>query len=93
MQTENLELSVSMGTADYKPIIAVINQGIDSRLEGFTKSIFTVNGSRLTAAFDPGEVQILMRRLWELAENGDESAYDWEDDILEHHFGYVPLWD
>jgi hypothetical protein len=93
---DSLDISVSMGTSDFRLMESIINQGIDSRLEGFTKSTFErveKFSVRWNLTIHPEEVQIFMRRLWELAESGNENAYDWEDDILKYYFGVELLWD
>lgn len=44
----------------------VINQGIDSHLEGFTKSKFEIKNNRLYCEFDDSEIHILTCRLNEI---------------------------
>lgn len=65
----------------------VVNQGIDSRLEGFTKSNFCEKGHRLYLNFHVDEVSILLRRLTELAEDGCGTSEQWERDIILSHYG------
>ncbi len=60
----------------------IINQGIDSSLEGFTKSIFGVKhtglGKKIVLNFHKDELPILIRRLEEI---GNEQAINWAEDI------------
>ena len=82
-------------------LIEVVNQGIDSHLEGFTDSkfndkydpnliVFQVSGPRLFCDIGPGDMPVLLRRLWELyeAEPNDrdeilgETAFSLRTDIL-----------
>lgn len=74
------EITIPLGSTDLEIFIAVVNQGIDSRLEGFTRSEFTDNGTRAILNFDETELPILIRRLVEL--NTDEADF-WADDIVE----------
>ena len=74
------EITTPLGSTDLEIFIAVVNQGIDSRLEGFTRSKFTDNGQRAILQFDERELPILIRRLIELE---TEAADMWADDIVE----------
>lgn len=60
----------------------VINQGIDSSLEGFTKSKFGVKhtslGKRIVLNFHKDELPTLIRRLEEL---GSEESLTWAEDL------------
>jgi len=56
-----------------------VNQGIDARLEGFTKSSFHDNGRRLECKVHDDELQILIRRLLEI---GTDEAGELADDIV-----------
>lgn len=61
-------------------IVQAVNQGIDSRLEGFTRSNFQWdNENRLCCNIHPSELQILIRRL---LESDDETAESIADDIV-----------
>lgn len=75
-----MKISCSLVTEDYSLFLTVINQGIDSHLEGFTKSCFNIDKSdkRLLMNFDKSEIHILLRRL---REQGTEYANEWADDI------------
>ena len=73
---------------------AVVNQGIDSRLEAFTRlnSFYAerFGGQRLILQFDPAEIPLLLRRLYELSDTDSELAElanDWESSVLYVHFG------
>ena len=79
----NMELSWS----DTKTIKRIVNQGIDSRLEGFTKSSFIFNSSsgKLDCQIHPSELQILIRRL---LKDGDDDAEMLADDIVMVEYGY-----
>lgn len=50
--------------AEWEPIAEAVNQGIDSRLEGFTRSTFSDSGK---VWLHPEEIHILVRRLSENA--------------------------
>lgn len=71
-------MKMSFVGKDRKNVIEAVNQGIDSRLEGFTRSKFSDNGHRLTSEVHPEELHILIRRL---KESGDEDADLLADDI------------
>lgn len=78
------EITMPLGSVDESIFIRAVNQGIDSRLEGFTKSKFTDNGRRAILNFHESELSILIRRLIEL------ESYDaerWADDIILVHYG------
>lgn len=82
MPSKPFEITCRLGGSDYKLFVAVINQGIDSHLEGFTKSTFSQRSgdSRLVMRFDVSELPILLRRLREV---DTEEARQWVDDIEE----------
>jgi hypothetical protein len=75
----------SANKSDYDLFKDVVNQGIDSHLEGFVKSKFgkkdTSLGTRFVFNFHLSEMPILLRRLEEMADNGNESAGEWLNDI------------
>lgn len=80
----SINISFCVGTEDHKIFSNVINQGIDSRLEGFTKSEFSQDGNRIHCDFHEDEISILLRRLGEL--ELPESDL-WERDIVEAEYG------
>jgi len=69
---------------DRSNAIKAVNQGIDSRLEGFTRSAFSDNGHRLNCEVHAEELPILVRRL---ADSGNEDAELLADDLVEVAFG------
>lgn len=80
-----LNITVPLCTSDYELFRSVIEQGIDSHLEGFTESSFEekmVDGQpRLVMSFVGKDIPILIRRLEELGEDGNEEAEGWANDI------------
>lgn len=80
-----LPISTPIGSEDDKLFVDIVNQGIDSHLNGFTKSNLTVKdgslGKRRVFNFHKSELPILLRRLEEL---GTEEALQWKDDIENH---------
>ena len=91
MDYEPLKITCPRVSADARLFISVVNEGIDSRLEGFTKSAFKwdVNG-RLVLSFHPDEIQILLRRLCEIydADQDNEHVGLWIEDIMLAQYGY-----
>ena len=81
-ESEFLPITTPVGSPDDKLFTEVVNQGIDSHLEGFTKSKFEIknasNGNRKIFNFHKSEIPILLRRLEEI---GTEEAQQWADDI------------
>jgi len=79
---EFLEITTPIGSADDQLFIEVVNQGIDSHLEGFTQSKFEVadqgNGKRRILNFHTSEIPVLIRRLEDM---GSEEATSWSDKI------------
>ena len=77
-----LPITTPIGSEDDKLFTGIVNQGIDSHLEGFTKSTFDVKdgslGKRRVFNFHTSELPILLRRLEEL---GTEESLQWKDDI------------
>lgn len=61
-------MSFPAGSADAKLFIQVVNQGIDSHMEAFTKSLFNWVDNRLVADVHESEIPILLRRLREVAD-------------------------
>ena len=97
----HLDISCTTHSDDFELFSSIINQGIDARLEAFTKSKFEIKkehlGSRLYMEFHESEIQILLRRLEELEASffDDEGFFtdkvdqinSWIIDILDAHFG------
>lgn len=81
-----LEITCINQSEDFKLFKSVINQGIDARLEGFTKSKFKFSeiSLRWYLNFDDSEISILLRRLSELE---TDEADQWIDDIVNHFYG------
>jgi hypothetical protein len=79
MSTKKVEITCPIGGSDFKLFELVVNQGIDSHLEGFTESTFETDSDRLVLNFDKSELPILIRRLRELAERADGWAFDLEE--------------
>ena len=79
---EYLPITTPIGSEDDRMFVGIVNQGIDSHLEGFTKSQFgtkdTLIGKRRIFNFHKSELPILLRRLEEL---GTEEALQWKADI------------
>lgn len=79
---EFFEITAPVGSEDEALFIGVVNQGIDSHLEGFTKSKFDVRqggiGARRVFNFHKSELPILLRRLRGL---GTEEGESWANDI------------
>lgn len=80
-------ITTPINSDDHKLFKSIIDQGIDSHLEAFTKSKFEVKtikkGSffeqtRLVLDFDRSELPILIRRLYS---EGSDNAYNWATDI------------
>lgn len=69
--------------ADRKMGIDVVNQGIDSHLEGFTQSSFSDDGRTLFAKVHPDEVSIFIRRLREYEDEDADLLADDIEGILE----------
>ena len=79
---EFFEITSPVNSEDAQMFVSIINQGIDSHLEGFTQSKFDTKdstlGKRYHFNFHKTELPILLRRLREL---GTEEAMQWADDI------------
>ena len=81
-EAQFLPITVPISSSDMKLFAKVINQGIDSHLEGFTKSKFEKKGDRYILDFHNSEIPILVRRLEEIGDQtGDEEALRWAEDI------------
>lgn len=68
-----------------KAVTRAINQGIDSRLEGFTSSRYGWQGGRLVCEFAEGELSILVRRL---ADAEDDTSQGLADCIVYSCWGF-----
>lgn len=77
-------ISCLIGSEDYTNLKRCIDQGIDSRLEGFTQSHFSIRGDRLECNVHLSELQILVRRLLEMEIESSELL---ADDIIQIHYG------
>lgn len=79
---EFFPITTPVGSENDKLFTSIVNKGIDSHLEGFTKSIFQVQdgslGKRRVFNFHKSELPILLRRLEEI---GSEEALQWKNDI------------
>jgi len=84
MKNKPFNISVPLITDDYKLFKGIIEQGIDSHLQGFTDSKFEeklVNGQpRLVMDFGEKDLPILIRRLEEIGME-NEDADRWAEDI------------
>ena len=80
-----LDISVYIHSDDMKMFQAIVNQGIDARLEGFTKSTFYQNCLRYYFDFAPSEIQILLRRMLAIEK---DIADMWATDIVACYYGY-----
>lgn len=78
-----LDISVLINSNDFELFKKIIGKGIDSRLEGFTKSKFYKKGHRCYLDIDDSEIQILVRRL--LEENTFEADL-WAEDIIDYWY-------
>jgi hypothetical protein len=78
---EFFRIDIPFGSADSRLFAKVINVGIDSHLDGFTKSKFTKNRNKLILNFAKSEIPILLRRLEEI---GTEEAFTWKSDIEDY---------
>ena len=81
-----MEITTPLCTEDYLLFKGIIEQGIDAHLEAFTESKFEeklVNGQpRLVMDFNGKDIDILIRRLQEVADNNEnEDAEMWAIDI------------
>lgn len=77
-------------STDFILLERIINQGIDSYLEGFTKSSFKSSINRLYCYFHDSEMSILLRRLSELS-NEEESSYDVDSLITSIIYSYYGI--
>ena len=84
------DINVYINSDDMKLFTTIVNQGIDARLEGFTKSKFYVDKEphRFCLDFADCELQILLRRLLAI-ETGESDS--WIADIVDLHYGYETI--
>jgi hypothetical protein len=84
------DMSLTFG--DIAIMRRVVNRGIDSKLEGFTKSTFGWNDSsgvqRLECEIHPNEMTILLRRL---LEDETEEAELLADNIVYIEYGHETI--
>ena len=77
-----LEITTPKQSYDAKIFTSIVNQGIDSHLEGFTKSKFNFKQDefhvRLVLNFHHTELPILIRRL---EEYGTDTSFDWANTL------------
>lgn len=75
-----MDITCYMGSFDFRMFKDIVNQGIDSHLEGFTRSKFfrIKNSDNFMFSFDWDELPILLRRLEEI---GTPIAMSWWHDI------------
>lgn len=86
---QRLDITIPIIYKDFDLFKSIVNQGIDARLTAFTKSKFhqnKVEPAMFDFCFHEDEMEILMRRLSELAEV-NELANGWLNDILEIIYG------
>ena len=83
-----MEISTYIGSDDFTLFYKIVNQGIDSRLEGFTKSKFTQKEDRFYFDFVESELSILLHRL---LEQETDHADLWADNIVYVHYGIEGL--
>ena len=78
--TQALQINCRQDTEDFNLFMDIVNQGIDSRLESFTKSEFFLEPAenRINFCFHKDEMQILIRRLTEKLE--EKETFDFFDD-------------
>jgi hypothetical protein len=86
--TQFIKIEILPNSDDFKMFQKVVNVGIDSNLEGFTKSKFGGKADypgKYRMDFHLSEVPLLIRRLGELYdETGDENIISWIDDINDY---------
>lgn len=77
---EFIPIDTAINSSDYKLFAGIVNQGIDSHLQGFTKSKFekSARPGRFLFNFNKTEIPILLRRL---RDEGTDEADSWANDI------------
>lgn len=87
-ETQYLKIETHPNSSDFKMFQKIVNQGIDSHFEGFTKSKFGGKADypgKYRMDFHLSEVPLLIKRLGELYdETGDENIISWIDDINDY---------
>jgi len=79
---EFFPITIPLGSSDVKIFKNVIDKGIDSHLEGFTKSDFSSKDGKLVLNFHYSELPILIRRLKKMYdETGEEEYLNWAEDV------------
>lgn len=77
-----IEITTPIGSSDFELFREVVNKGIDSHLEAFTKSKFEKVGNKYRFSFHKSEKKILLRRLQEMADAAENEDIDqWINDI------------
>lgn len=84
VERDYFDISCRVTSEDYKNLVTVINQGIDARLTGFTKSFFQKWNDRFYFYVELSELEILIRRLLELETEDSERL---ADDIVLTQYG------
>jgi len=79
-----MKISTYVHSQDTELFTKIIMLGIDSRLEGFTRSTFNKTKDRLYMVIHEDEIQILLRRLEEI---GTDEADGWVQDIVLAQYG------
>jgi len=77
-------ISTPLFGEDFELFKNIVNQGIDGRLEAFTKSEFRARRNRFEFHFHPKENSLLLRRL---CETESDRADEWADDIVYTLYG------
>jgi hypothetical protein len=68
---------------DARAMVDVVNQGIDSYLEGITDSSFSGGPKDLECTVSRKDILVVFRRLWEMGDQGDDAAWQLRSIILE----------
>lgn len=76
------DISFPICSGDTKTIIEAVNQGIDSHLEAITDLKLNVAENRSEFQFNCADLIVLLRRLYEMSENGNENAGCLHSNIL-----------
>ena len=92
MNNKTFDITTPRYNDDTRALICAINQGIDSRLEGFTQSEFYWEDfydcgkhTRLVCKIAIDELQIMIRRL---LESNDDTAISLADNIVYVQWGF-----
>lgn len=79
----NSPYTIDIKGDDAQAMVDVVNQGIDSYLEAICDSTFNGGPQHLVCSISRKDILVVLRRLWEMAENGNDSAGDLRSSILE----------